>query len=334
MPLSPDHLRPRRLQTVQARAFTIIEMMAAAAISIVLIGTLLTMVNHITKIWVQASSNIESFGAATATFNTMTRKLSQAVLNTYWSYDNPQRPTKYVRASELHFVVGKTSQLLGLPEVQYPGSAIFFQAPLGRTLDGKTSKLTSRLNATGFFTVFGDTPSVPSVVQSVVPARPRFRLYEWMEPTGDLSVYSAPTGMDWFKADASQGSASDNLSVMGSNLIGFFILAEYPQPNGTWKRSYSYNSRDAANEDTLNQLPPRLRIVLAAIDDASASRLAAKYGSAAPPVAPPSGKFVNPDEFESDLENWKTALQGQVPKVNWRIFSTTIQIPNSRWSVQ
>ena len=314
-------------------AFSIIEMCAASAISLVLIATMLSIVNYVTTVWLRTRGNTQTFAVAADTFDSMTRKLSQAMLNTYWSYDNPAQPTRYVRASELHFVVGKASQLLGLPAASYPGSAVFFQAPLGRTLDGHTSKLTTRLNATGFFTGFGGTPGVPALLQSVVPPNYRFRLFEWMEPTSELSVYSTPSGTDWFRQDAGEGQASGNLSVTGANIIGFFVLAEYPLPDGTWKQSYQYDSRNDSDAQTLNQLPPQLRVVLAAIDDASAIRLAAFYGTTPPPITPPAGTFQDPGQFDTDLAGWETQLSAHIPKISWRIFSTTIQIPNSRWSV-
>jgi len=314
------------------RGFSLIEMCAASAISLVLIGSMLAIINHVTAVWMQARGNTQTFAAAADTFDSMTHKLSQAVLNTYWSYDDPSRPTRYVRASELHFVLGRASDLLGLPAASHPGSAVFFQAPLGRTLDGHTSKLTSRLNAMGYFTAFGAMPGIPDLLNDL-PTNPRFRLFEWLEPTGDLSVYANATGTDWFRQDAGGGQTSPNGSVAGVNIIGFFILAEYPLPNGTWKLSYTYDSRDAAVPETLNQLPPRLRVVLAAIDDASAGRLAAASGSNPPSLAPPEGAFEDPANFDTDLQNWENALAAHVPKITSRIFSTTIAIPNSRWSV-
>lgn len=294
---------------------------------------MLAIVNYVTMVWSRTKGNTETFAAAADTFDSMSRQLSQAMLNTYWSYDNPAQPTRYMRASELHFVLGRTSTLLGLPADSYPGSAVFFQAPLGRSLDGHTSKLTSRLNAMGFFTAFGATPMVPDLL-SDLPSNYRYRLFEWLEPTADLSVYAKSTGTDWFREDAGDGQASANLTVAGVNIIGFFILAEYPLADGTWQLSYTYDSRDASVPETLHQLPPRLRMVLAAIDDASAGRLAAANGSNPPSLAPPTGAFETPAKFEKDVQDWKDALADHVPKITARIFSTTISIPNSRWSVQ
>jgi uncharacterized protein (TIGR02599 family) len=320
---------PRR---AGCRGFSLIELSAASAISLLLIGAMLAVINHVSGIWTQVRGNTETFAAAADAFDSMTQKLSQAVLNTYWSYDQPARPTRYVRASELHFVLGPASELLGLPREKYPGSAVFFQAPLGRTLDGHTSKLTSRLNAVGYFTAFGPASGLPAFLDDL-PSVNRFRLFEWMEPTGDFSVYTASSDSGWFRADAGRGEDSPNASVAGVNVIGFYILAEYPLADGTWKLSYTYDSRDRDNAATYNQLPPRLRVVLVAIDDASASRLAARYQAVPPPITPPDSAFRDPAAFETDLKNWEAVLAGNDPKINFRIFSTTISIPNSRWSV-
>lgn len=329
----PDGRPLRGIRGRSRPGFSLIEMIAASAISLILIGSMLAIINHVSAVWMQARGNTQAFAAAADAFDGMTHKLSQAVLNTYWSYDNPARPTRYVRASELHFVLGRASDLLGLPAASHPGSAVFFQAPLGRTLDGHTSKLTSRLNAMGYFTAFGAMPGVPTLLNDL-PASHRFRLFEWLEPTGDLSVYAASSGTDWFRQDAGAGQASPNVSVAGVNIIGFYVLAEYPLPNGTWRLSYTYDSRDASVPETRNQLPPRLRVVLAAIDDASAGRLAAVNGSNPPALAPPAGAFEDPANFKDDVKNWESALASHTPRITARIFSTTIAIPNSRWSVQ
>lgn len=317
---------------VGRQGFSLIEMCAASAISLILIGLMLAIINYISGVWMQARGNTQTFAAAADAFESMTHKLSQAVLNTYWNYDDPAQPTRYVRASELHFVLGRTSDLLGLPQAAYPGSAVFFQAPLGRTLDGHTSRLTSCLNALGFFTGFGPMPGVPTLLNDL-PASHRFRLFEWMEPTGNLSVYTAVSGMDWFRGDAQAGQDSTNVSVAGVNIIGFFILAAHPLPDGSLRLSYTYDSRDSQNAATYNQLPPYLAVVLVAIDDASANRLAAAYGSDPPPIAPPDDAFQDPEVFQTDLKNWEKALADHTPRISSRTFSTVISIPNSRWSV-
>jgi len=317
------------------RGFTLVEMCAASAVSLLVIATLLAILNHVSGVWVRTRGTKDAFLAASNAFDSLTRSLSQAVLQTYWSYDNPSLPQKYVRASELHFVLGKTAKLFGVQESSYPGSAVFFQAPLGRTATGRTSQLPARLNATGYFTAFGKDPRLPAILESIVTHRYRFRLFEWKQPTDSLAVYQTPAGSAWFQQVLSpemQGEA--NVASIGENILGLFILAEYPLANGMWEQTNSYDSRDTSGPDTLNQLPPQLQIALVAIDEPSAARLAARYGSTPPLIAPPGDAFQNPAHFDSDLANWESALRADTPPVNCRIFRTTIQIPNSRWSTK
>jgi len=313
------------------RAFTLVELLVASSISLVVIGALMAALNYASGVWTRSQSNHQAFQTAATAFETLTRNLSQAVLNTYWSYDNPSQPQKYIRASELHFALGFTTDLLGIPQNTYPGSAVFFQAPLGRSQPGKASRLPARLNAVGFFTAFGSDPSEPSALSTRLSPRHRYRLFEWTEPTSALRVYRA-TGMDWFTTPlAGQRERSANVSVLGENVVALFLVAEYPGADGKWTQSFVYNSRDSSKEATFNQLPPQLKVALLAIDETSAARLAELEGNAAP-LPLPEGKFEDPAKLDDDLAGWEAALRSQTPRVNTRVFRTVVPIPNSRWS--
>ena len=78
-------------------------------ISLLLI-VLLQMTNSTSELWTRTTGKTEQFRAAREGFESMTRNLSQATLNTYWDYDNPNSPTRFMRQSELRFICGQMTK--------------------------------------------------------------------------------------------------------------------------------------------------------------------------------------------------------------------------------
>ena len=93
--------------------------------------------------------------------------------------------------------------------------------------------------------------------------------------------------------------------------------------------AFSYDSRDAGNPLTLHQLPPRLRLVLVAMDQISAQRLAGQNGSN-PPQLVSAGLFQQAAQLDADLASLDNALTAQ--KIGHRIFQREILLPSSAWS--
>ncbi|RYD84734.1 MAG: prepilin-type N-terminal cleavage/methylation domain-containing protein, partial [Verrucomicrobiaceae bacterium] len=116
-------------------AFTLVELMVSMAVISLVMVILLSTVDQTQRIWKRSTNKISQFQAARSAFDSLTRNLSQATLNTYYGveYDPLGNPRGYHRESELHFVSGKAAQpkLLGGDESIHPTHAIFFQAPLG-----------------------------------------------------------------------------------------------------------------------------------------------------------------------------------------------------------
>jgi uncharacterized protein (TIGR02599 family) len=99
--------------------------------------------------------------------------------------------------------------------------------------------------------------------------------------------------------------------------------------------SYSYNSTlvnlATANspQGTQNLLPPLVKIVLVAIDERSAERLAEQNASSPPFGTSLTSPFNNANQLEStEIPNLITYLASQ--KVNYRLFSATVQIRSSK----
>ena len=94
--------------------------------------------------------------------------------------------------------------------------------------------------------------------------------------------------------------------------------------------AYSYDSRDTTNLLTLHDfLPPRLRIVLVAMDQVSAARLAGQNGSQ-PPQLVSAGLFQQAAQLDADLVTLDGNLTAQ--NIGHRIFQREILLPSSAWS--
>ncbi len=248
-----------------AVGFTLVELLVSlAVVSIILvIGT--QMVNNVSRLATQTRARVETFQEARAAYESMTRKLSQAMLNTYWDYDYPngdhtKPPSAYARQSELHFICSpsrngdsKGSILKPVSTIQTTGHAVFFQAPQGYSSPLSTKNqpknlpnLASLLNASGFYLDYAsDINDRPDFLKSAtVPAeRWRFRLMELEEPTESLQIYFNGTTAgklnSWFLDPVTKSSTiplppNTPLSVrmMAENVVEM-VLLPHRSPNDT-----------------------------------------------------------------------------------------------------
>jgi uncharacterized protein (TIGR02599 family) len=252
-------------------AFTIVEMLVSLAILALLLTVMVSVTEATRRTWSYTSGQIEEFRDAREAFESITQRLSQATLNTYWDYDNPTSPTKYQRQSELRFISGQASSLcppmtdLDGNSVQTVTHANFFQAPLGYTSAPSYQDLTILLNTWGYFIEFGsDKPSRPDFINSMTspPAeRYRFRVMELMEPSDALTLYkytngktvysgsNSYTGMDWFTVPLT--STPPQVRTLAENIIALVLLpklssADISSLNAT-SGSYTDTSLVASN---------------------------------------------------------------------------------------
>jgi len=194
------------------KGFTLVEMLVSVAIVVLLLTIMLSMITATRNTWTFTRSRIEQFQDSREAFESITRRLSQATLNTYWDYvyanGTNNAPTGYERQSELRFVSGASSQLLQNTNngaLDFPTHSVFFQAPLGFVTSGTYSQLKGLLNTWGYFVQFGSDASLrPPFINSMTngnqqstnqPAlRYRFRLMELMQPSESLTVYKYTNG--------------------------------------------------------------------------------------------------------------------------------------------
>ena len=346
-PASPAGLR--------ARGFTILELLTATAILAAILVMVFSALNHSIGVWRQANAKIDAFQNARAVFEIMTSRLSQATLNTYWDYYDdgfqPFRlatngasfePKYYGRYSDLHFICGPAASLIPTMPPGYSAlatQAVFFNVPTGLTTNAAYQSLPELLSACGFFVAFGgDDVTRPSIVPSSVNANYRWRLMELTAPSESLAVFATPTGTDWFTAPISDRQ----VRPIADNIIALVIwprVAPLNDPEGTQiAPGYSYDSRttapwsDGRQPLQAHQLPPTVQVTMVAIDEASAIRL--QDGSTPPAqiAAALAGCFTGPvttyaDDIQKKLE--PALVENQI---NYRVFTTTVALRESRWS--
>jgi len=200
------------------RGFTLLELLVATAVVVLILLMTVEMTNNVSALSNRTRARVETFQESRAAFESMTRNISQAMLNTYWDYDYPsgnttKPPSDYARQSQLHFISGPakngdaSGQLLkSVGTLQTTTHALFFQAPEGYSapLPGSNqpkiaANLSNLLNACGYFIDYSsdknDRPNFlkQSAGQNTPPERWRFRLLELEEPTESLQIYADGT---------------------------------------------------------------------------------------------------------------------------------------------
>ena len=213
-------------------AFTIVELLVSTVVLAVLMIAMVTAVDSVRRSVTSVRGKTQQFREARQAFELITKTLSQATLNTYWDYhyqdtgsntpptDSTAPPSAYIRHSELQFHIDQTARLLGgqATAAASPGHAVFFQAPLGLTLD--QGSLGSLLNARGFAIQFGDDTAnrPPFLADYAIEPRQRYRLIEYRPPaesSGQMAgnaIYSRP--VDWFRQNL-----DESVRVVADNII-------------------------------------------------------------------------------------------------------------------
>ena len=334
--------------------FTILELLVSMAVLSLLMLVLVSLTEQTRKTWKQTSQRIDAFGPARVAFESVTRNLSQATLNTYWDYDSPTDPKRYVRRSELRFASGPSLLTSGAPA---PTHAVFFQAPLGYVEDGNYRGMENLLNTCGYYVQLADDGNTrPPFLNSLAsPAkRTRFRLMELLEPSENLTVFKHTSGepgyraSEWYTTPLATGSYSH---VLADNVIALVMVPKDPPPwpqqpvSSPLAASYSYSSAPvdwpptstAPQLKTDNQLPPLIEVTMVSIDEASAQRLQT-LGSDPVETLGLRSLFADPGDLADpaqpglakDLKALETTLQSL--KLTYRIFTSEVSIRGAKWS--
>lgn len=341
--------------------FSILEVLVAITILSMIMLVIFQIIHETGRAWKSSSAKIEAFQSARMAFETMSRSLGEATLNTYYDYYDSQRkrrgitdtsttvqsinfvPDTYGRYSELHFISGKNLITLPRPQVTH---SVFFQSPLGHTANTASyGKLQGLLNSVGFYVEFNsdaaDRPTFFSALpSSSAKTRWRYRLMHLLQPSELNTVYTV-TDNSWFTAPIS--STSPPTRLLAENIIACVIYPHLandttgtatPTTVPVLTGNYEYNTRvgwSGGNQPaTMNQLPPLVQIVLIAVDEVSMLRL---QGAG---TSPPSlgfdypDVFQNPSQLEQDINTVSQALINK--NIKYRIFRRDIAIRQAHWS--
>jgi uncharacterized protein (TIGR02599 family) len=352
--------------------FTLVEVMISTLIVVLLSAMFVSMLGQTEGIWQRTARKVEQFREARAAFETMTTRLSQATLNTYWDYDDPATPTKYRRRSELRFVSGPADRLLGDPREGRSRftHAVFFQAPLGVTENDRYRGYENLLCTWGYYLELGDDRALrPSVVTDrMVPLRVRPRLYELWQPSETNRIYKFTSGtsgrsyhgLEWFRQLLAVDSPP--VHVLAENILALVITPRLSPTDETEIKGepasvsdadfsplapdYLYDSSpvSAGNPPTqrnldprtnpVHQLPPILQVTMVACDETSISQLGYTTADADPLGL--ATKFRNSREFTTDalLAGGAESIESKLieRKVGYRIFTTNVIIRGAKWS--
>jgi uncharacterized protein (TIGR02599 family) len=324
--------RPERsAASGRRRAFTLLELLVTLAVLALILVGLMTVLNIADQCFRSAAQ--DPFADAAEAFDSVCDRISQATLAGYQDYVDangafrPAGSTTFVpdhvtRRSDLAFVTAPCGDLLAATFPHASGDAIFFVAPAGITQTCSHQGVGSLLNALGYFVAFGNTSGTPDFVTA---SRWRWRLEQVAQPSESLGIYQPGTATAW--ASAAAGGAAP----LADDVILLVTLPERPATStfGPVSTDFRYDSRDTASGVTRDQLPARVQVVLAAIDEASAARLAVQNGTQPPPLVP-SGLFQSAAQLDNDVLSLEAALTQQ--KITHRIFRRDVALVAAAWT--
>lgn len=263
--------------------FTLVELLISMSILVILMMMVTQVVGIVQRTWVRSNSRVSQFREARIAFDAISRNVSQATLNAYWESEFSNVGTdrlgqqvtqakNYVRKSELQFICGPTSTLLtsaASKSENYPGHAVFFQAPLGvarilanKTGTGGTSSSSTASNQAdtenmvnllcgrGYFVEWGsDTAFRPSFLSTIntVPTRSRMRLMEYSPTSEQNRIYMdslrpiTEHSKQWFQ-DAIDSQDTNNTQTasnraftrpIADNILALIISPQIETKNGS-----------------------------------------------------------------------------------------------------
>lgn len=295
-----------------------IEILVSSAVLALLLALLATAIGSALTTVQRAHAKIDQFAAARQGFEQLVAALSQSTLNTYWDYDVPANPGKYLRKSDLHFLVEQGA---------VAGQSVFFQAPLSRA-PGVSA--TGILNAVGFWVDFGDDDAWRP--GHVATSRSRYRLMQGIQPAGKLEVFNNDTDAAW--ADAVVAVPDVGFPV-AANVLALILWPRLPTAQdavGTeLTTDYLYDSRDGTDIQKA-QLPPAVHATMIVIDEMSAARIESGATEPASIKDALAGRFRDVTKYQEDLDAVKAALDAA--RVGYLVLSSPVTLRESKWSSQ
>ena len=342
--------RPR----FKATAFTLVEVLVSMVILAMMMLIITTVISQAQRSWKAASSKVSQFREARLAFDTITRTLRQASLDSHrtlmygnetFSTEPLQPPDGSGRTAHLGIKFGMASNLVdgGGSSSLLPGHAVVFQAPLGKTAMGEgtdtdISGLKNLLCVRGYFVEFGtDASFLPKELVSRLQPRYRYRLYEYQPNTENNTVYNISNGQGW--TSIRKDDAKNTLRPIADNILMLGFAVSFALPSGSEPRlagssvslEYNYDSYNAPSDAMKHRLPRYVQVFMIAMDEESATRLAQIHNTSPPDSVRSSGAtFTNPSQLygeSGDLARVRAYMDSQ--RLNYRIFNSSVLIMGS-----
>ena len=331
------HARRLALWRVFAAGFTILELLVAMAILSIMVVLMLGVLQSTSDTWRRNTDRTKAFAAARAAFESMTRSISAATLNTYQDYYDANRsnrvsgsltfvPDVYGRRSDLHFTTG-TNLVTG-----QRGGAIFMTVPFDYESNNTNDYSSGQLNGIGYFVRFTTNSLRPA---GVTNNPHRYRLMQFLQPTEQLMVMNT-TNTAWFTNNV---NANTNIFPIADNVVAFAVLPKLSDRESTnagiLATNFSYDTRmtwsSGAQPTNMHQLPPVVQVIMVVLDESSAKRI--ENGPTEPTAAlgfDPASVFTSPATLETDLGTISSNLSTK--RLNYRIFRSEIPIRSAKWT--
>lgn len=250
---------PSLLLRKAGRGFSLIELLVSTAVLSMLLIMVFQMLKGMQTTWKRTRQDVGEFKDARQAFEEITRRVSSATLNTYFSYRYDDQLVngatirmgrEIIPQSELHFVCGPADEL-GIAQKnssqvgQRYTHAIFFQAPFGFCIDEDKNKadqlqyerMNGLMNAWGYYIEFNtdelDRPQMLNQLDNSPKPRPRYRLMEFRQPTEYFQIYklhlrdmdknaSREKIYEWFTEGKYSVNSEWNTSLEDRDSEGFF----------------------------------------------------------------------------------------------------------------
>lgn len=348
-----------------------VELLVSTGVLSILLLVTMSALETMQRSWRDTKGKVNQFREARVAFETITRNLSQATLNTYWDYyysetssnvppsDASGAPKGYVRQSELDFRVVYAHELASSngSKAEYPGHSLFFQAPLG--LSQQYRGLGSLLNARGYYVRFtSNEDQRPAFLQDgVVPVRHHYQLMEYRPPAEQaksLQGNTVYTNANWFKQNLEAVSRP-----IANNILLFIVSPQVPKESltgasgsvatrntPTWIAPlYRYSSRDVNNrspaldnptlnpDGTLNQQSQHLLPPLVRV-----TLIAGEEGTMSRWLESNGNEPVDLSTIApfTDAEDYDDDLATikeylTAQRLNFRVFTATVPLRNAAW---
>jgi len=259
-------------------------------------------------------------------------------------------PTSYALQSELHFICGpaRTGSTALFTSGTHPTHGVFFHGAYGLADTPDWRTMGNLLNSWGYYLEFGDDHLDRAAYLNNMPLRNRFRLKELQVSAEQMRTYADNLSQQtsttivyrWFRNLAAATPSAGR--TIAENVVALVINPLQSDPtkgtNTNLSPDYYYDTRayqyaatipQARRDQMRHRLPPILRITMVALDEVSAQKLEDANGATAPDLGL-AGLFTNAANYDADLATLTQTLQNK--KLDYRVFTTTVRLRNSRWT--